>query len=193
MEHQRPATASADRRAHVRQRDRAMDDDAWIRAGLRAAPFAAVATVVDGQPFVNTNTFVFDEARRAIYFHTASRGRTRSNVEPASRVCFSVSEMGRLITADRAFSMSIEYAGVTVFGTAYIVTDRDEEEAAMRLLLGKYFGHLDYGIDYAAITDEEFARSSVYRIDIEAWSGKRKFIPDDTPGAFAPPRERWWT
>ena len=168
----------------VRRADRAVDDDAWIAETLRTAPFAALATVADGQPFINNNLFAFDEAAHAIYMHTAALGRTRSNVEAEARCCFSVSQMGRLLPHETALGMSVEYASVVVHGCAQVVADETEAKRALQLLLEKYFAHLEYGKDYRAIQPEELARTAVYRIEIEEWSGKRKQVADDFPGAF---------
>lgn len=174
----------------VRRRDRAVEDDAWIRALLHRAPFGVLATIHDGQPFINSNLFVYDEAADAIYMHTAQVGRTRANIEAEARVCFSVSEMGRLLPAPVALEFSIEYAGVAVFGSAMIIADPDEATRALQLLLDKYFPHLRPGADYRPIAAEELERTAVYRIRIEEWSGKKKEVAADFPGAFtygAPP------
>jgi nitroimidazol reductase NimA-like FMN-containing flavoprotein (pyridoxamine 5'-phosphate oxidase superfamily) len=116
--------------------------------------------------------------------HTARLGRTRSNVEADERVCFSVAEMGRLLPADEALEFSVEYSGVVVFGSAYVVGEDTEARYGLQLLLDKYFPHLKPERDYRPIVDEELKRTSVYRIDIESWSGKRKKVDDDFPGAF---------
>jgi uncharacterized protein len=171
----------------VRRADRAMHDDAWIAEMLHRAPIGYLATVHDGQPFINSNLFVYDEDAHAIYMHTARVGRTRANVEAeeaAARACFTVSEMGRLLPADEALEFSVEYAGVVTFGTAQIIADAAEQERALQLLLNKYFPHLKPGEHYRPIAPEELVRTSVYRIDIESWSGKRKKAEDDFPGAF---------
>ena len=168
----------------VRRKDRAVEDEAWIRAMLHRVPFGTLATVHDGQPFINTNLFAFDEAANVIYMHTANVGRTRANVEADERVCFSVSKMGRLLPADTALEFSVEYAGVVVFGRAAIVDDQEEARHALQLLLDKYFAHLRPGQDYRPITLEELARTAVYRISIEHWSGKKKEVSADFPGAF---------
>jgi nitroimidazol reductase NimA-like FMN-containing flavoprotein (pyridoxamine 5'-phosphate oxidase superfamily) len=168
----------------VRRTDRAVTDEAWIRAFLKQVPFGALATVLDGQPFINSNLFVYDETRHVIYMHTAKVGRTRANIEVTQRVCFSISEIGRLLPADEALEFSVEYRGVTVFGTAAVVTDPVEAEYGLRLLLDKYFPHLFPGKDYRPITSEELQRTGVYRIDIEQWSGKQKKVAADFPGAF---------
>jgi hypothetical protein len=168
----------------VRRTDRAVEDGDWIRDFLRRAPVGTLATVHDGQPFINTNLFVYDEAANAIYMHTARVGRTRANVEADERVCFAVSEMGRLLPADEALEFSVEYAGVVVFGCARVVEEDDEARRALQLLLDKYAPHLKPGRDYRPIIDAELARTAVYRIRIDNWSGKRKQAAPDFPGAF---------
>jgi nitroimidazol reductase NimA-like FMN-containing flavoprotein (pyridoxamine 5'-phosphate oxidase superfamily) len=173
-----------DNLAQPRRRDRAVTDEAWLRDFLRRAPFGTLATVRDGQPFLNMNLFVFDEARHAIYLHTARTGRTRDNVEADERVCFGASSMGRLLPASTALHFSVEYSGVTVFGRAAIVTDQDEARDALQQLLDKYAPHLRPGRDYRPITAEELAQTAVYRITIEQWGGKQKVAPADFPGAF---------
>jgi nitroimidazol reductase NimA-like FMN-containing flavoprotein (pyridoxamine 5'-phosphate oxidase superfamily) len=143
-----------------------------------------LATMRDGQPFVNMNLFVYDEAAHALYLHTARAGRTRDNVEAEERVCFGVAEMGRLLPAPTALHFSVEYAGVVVFGRARIVADETEAGRALQQLLDKYAPHLRPGRDYRAIQPEELAATSVYRIEIDQWSGKQKVAPADHPGAF---------
>lgn len=170
--------------AEVRRRDRAVEDDAWIRDYLRRAPVGVLATVHDGQPFINSNLFVYDEARHCLYMHTARVGRTRSNVDQNESCCFSVFEMGRLLPAEEALKFSVEYSGVTVFGSVWVVWDEEEAREALQLLLDKYAPHLLPGRDYRPTTAEELKRTAVYRIAIDSWSGKKKQVADDYPGAF---------
>ena len=42
-------------------------------------------------------------------------------------------------------------------------------------LLQKYFGEMDSGKDYRPITNNEMKQTSVYRIKIDHWSGKRNW------------------
>jgi nitroimidazol reductase NimA-like FMN-containing flavoprotein (pyridoxamine 5'-phosphate oxidase superfamily) len=172
-------------RTTVRRRDRAVDDDAWIRALLHRAPVGSLAMAgADNQPFLNLNLFAYDEARAAIYMHTARLSSTRAAVEDNSRVCFGVMEMGRLLPADRAKNFSVEYASVVVFGRGRIVEDSSEAEYALQCLMTKYAPHLQPGLDYQPSSDEERLITSVYCITIEEWSGKTKVAPDDFPGVF---------
>lgn len=170
--------------SHVRRQDRAVEDDAWITAFLQRTPVGILATASGGQPFINSNLFAYDAAAHVIYMHTARVGRTRANIEADGRVCFHVYKMGRLLPADTALEFSVEYGGVTVFGRGRVVEDPAEARHGLQLLLDKYFSHLHSGEHYRPITDEELARTAVYRIEIDAWSGKRKAVEEEFPGAF---------
>jgi nitroimidazol reductase NimA-like FMN-containing flavoprotein (pyridoxamine 5'-phosphate oxidase superfamily) len=171
-------------RTAMRRQDRAVDEAAWIRRFLHTAPAGMLATADGDQPFLHMNLFVYDEDAGAIYLHTARTGRTPDNLAANPRVCFGVMEMGRLLPADTALEFSVEYAGVMVFGRVTVVTDEAEAARALQLLLDKYAPHLTAGEDYRPPIPSEIRRTGVFRLDIEEWSGKKKEVPADFPGAF---------
>jgi uncharacterized protein len=166
-----------------RRQDRATDDD-WIRAFLRRSPFGMLATQWQEQPFLKPVLFAYDQAAHAIYIHGALEGRMRTNLEANLRVCFSVAEMGRLLPADTAMEFGVEYASAVVFGRAVVISDPDEATRGLQLILDKYFPHMKPGQDYRPIIPEELNITAVYRIDIQAWSGKEEVAKEDFPGAF---------
>lgn len=168
----------------IRRKDRAIENENWIKTFLQKAPFGAFAMVSNGRPMVNSNIFCYDEEAHAIYFHTASEGRTRSNLEKEQAVCFSISEMGRLLPAERALNFSVEYSGVTVFGNARVIEDQEEAQFLLQKICDKYFPHLKPEIDYATPSPEELKRTTVYKMTIDQWSGKEKKVEPDFPGAF---------
>jgi len=167
----------------LRRSDRSRDEE-WIRAFIKRAPFGVMATSYEGQPFINTRQFVYDETAHAIYLHGSKVGRTPANITVNDRVCFSVSEMGRLLPADEAVEVSVEFAGAVIFGRVSIVEDRTEAQHGLQLLMDKYFPHLHPEKDYRPISDQDIRITAVFRIDIESWSGKEKKVADDFPGAF---------
>ena len=172
----------------VRRRDRAVEDDAWIAGFLHTAPYGALATVHDGRPFLNSNLFAYDAEAHALYFHTAKVGRTQANVaaggEDGVPACFSAFRMGRLLPADTALEFSVEYEGVVAFGPLRLIKDAAAKTTALQLILDKYAPHLRPGAHYRPTTADELRRTAVFRLDVEAWSGKRKEAPPDFPGAF---------
>ncbi len=63
--------------------------------------------------------------------------------------------------------------------------DDDEEKCrALALLMDKYAPHLKPERDYRPPNQEELDRTSVFRIDIESWSGKKNETEADFPAAY---------
>ena len=170
--------------AQVKRKDRAVEDEAWIRAMLHRAAIGIMATANADQPYITARHFVFDETAGAIYMHGALAGRTRADVESNPRVCFSVNEIGRQLPAPAAAGMGSEYASVVLFGRASVVADEAEALRALQWLVEKYFAHLESGKDYRALEPKDLTGVAVYRIEIEEWSGKRRQAAEDFPGAF---------
>ncbi len=168
----------------MRRDDREVKDEGWIREMLTHAPYGSLATCREGQPFLHTSLFAYDERSQAIYLHAAQEGRKRFNIEANPRVCFSVSRMGRLLPGNTAMEFGVEYASVVVFGKAVIVDDLEEARRGLQMLLDKYFSAMKSGEDYRPIQPEELSQTCVYRIDIEQWSGKQETARPDHPGAF---------
>lgn len=165
------------------RKDRAKDD-AWIKEYLKKVPFGTLATEFEGQPFIKPTLFVYTEEENAIYFHGALAGRMRTNLEANPRVSFCVAEMGRLLPADSAMEFGNEYASAVVFGRVELVTEPGQARHGLQMLLDRYFPHKKPGVDYREIIQEELNITAVYRLRIEAWSGKEEKARDDFPGAF---------
>jgi nitroimidazol reductase NimA-like FMN-containing flavoprotein (pyridoxamine 5'-phosphate oxidase superfamily) len=163
-----------DPRTKVRRADRQIEAPEKIQALLEAGRVGFIATSVNDQPYINSNLYWYDRQSDRVYFHTAKEGRTRTNILANPSVCFSIGEMGRLLPADTALEFSVEYSSVVIFGKGRVVDDLGEAEYGLQGLLDKYFPELEPGEDYRPITKEELERTSVFAIDIESWSGKKK-------------------
>ncbi|MFC1660577.1 pyridoxamine 5'-phosphate oxidase family protein [Gemmatimonadota bacterium] len=184
---------------HPRRKDRSKDE-AWIRGFLHRSGAAVLSTVRDGRPYPIPILFAYDQDREAIYLHSGKGARTRANLEagsagsgedgepagkgvgaPVALICF---EMGRLLPADEALEFGVEYASVVVSGRGAVVGDEDEAEHGLHLIMEKYAPHLRPGRDYRPIAPSEVKRTSVFRLEIQAWSGKQRAAETDFPGAY---------
>jgi nitroimidazol reductase NimA-like FMN-containing flavoprotein (pyridoxamine 5'-phosphate oxidase superfamily) len=168
-------------------------EDEWIRAFLRKAKVGHIATARDDQPFLNPSTFWFDEAKHQIIFHSNVTGRTRSNLESNSRVCFEAFELGKMLPSNVALEFSLQFRSVVLFGTTRILTDPDETRRVMYGLIQKYFPAMSAGHEYREITDKELKHTSVYAIKIEEWSGKENWKDRaDQSNEWTPLAEEWF-
>ncbi len=163
-----------DPRVKVRRTDREIAAQEEILALLKRGSFGFIATAIEDQPFLNPNLYWYDERTHCIYFHTAIEGQTRTNIQENPKVCFSVAEMGRLLPADTALEFSNEYASVIAFGRCKLLESEEQKEYALQGLLNKYFPELKPDVDYRGITSAELERTSVFAIEVESWSGKKK-------------------
>jgi nitroimidazol reductase NimA-like FMN-containing flavoprotein (pyridoxamine 5'-phosphate oxidase superfamily) len=168
-------------------------DDAWIREFLKTAKVGHVATSVDGQPFINTSTFWYDESGHQIVFHSNIAGRIRSNVEYNSKVSFEASVLGQMLPSNVALEFSLQFRSVVAFGTARLVTDPDEMRRLLSGLINKYFPELKPGQEYREINEKELRATSVYAIKIEEWSGKENWEERaDQSDEWQPLDEKWF-
>lgn len=64
-----------------------------------------------------------------------------------------------------------------VFGSVRILEDTEEKRAALYGLIAKYFPSMQPGREFRPIADKELARTSVFALEIESWSGKESWQP----------------
>ena len=148
---------------------------------------------MDGQPFINTSTFWYDEAGHQIVFHSNLAGRIRSNVEYNSKVSFEASVLGQMLPSNVALEFSLQYRSVVAFGTAQVVTDPEEARRLLYGLISKYFPTLKPGQEYREITEKELRATSVYVIKVEEWSGKENWEERaDQSDEWQPLDEKWF-
>jgi len=171
----------------IRCKKNAVQDEAWIKAFLRQAPYGILATSFQDQPFVSVKLFVYDEPRHALYLHSAQQGRAPDNLRLNPRVCFTAVQMGRFLPGRQARDFGVEYASVVVFGQALLLTDQAEMIEALQMIMDKYAPHLHPGVDYPVIAPAELHGAAVYRVEILGWSGKHATAPADFPGAYEYP------
>lgn len=170
----------------VRLSPRAVEDDEWIAEFLTQQPTCVVGLVDDGSPYVVNQLFVFDPGEHAIYLHGANTGRTRSIVERSGspEVCLTVSRMGRLLPAEKPVDFDVEYASVVVYGDVGLVDGSEQKRRALELLMEKFAPHMTPGDEYNPIAESSIDRTSVYRIDIDRWSGKQNETGSDFADAY---------
>lgn len=169
---------------NMRRQDRAKDDT-WIKPFITAAPAGQLAVVHESRPYIITNTYAYVPDRHCLYIHTARHGFLRTIAETETHsACFTVAEIGRFLPADTMKELSVEFSSAVLFGNLSVVESQKECRQGLEMLAAKYFPHLEVDKDIRALTPTEVKETTVYRFDIEHWTGKAKHEQDDFPGAF---------
>ena len=150
-------------------------DDAWIGRFLSEVEAGYVATRWDEIPFITPVTFWYDPERHRVVFHTNITGRLRTNAQRHAPACFAAARHGRLLPSNAALEFSIQYESVVAFGDLEIVEDPADQREALYGLIARYFPGMAAGEHYRPIQAEELARTSVFSMNIERWSGKRNW------------------
>ncbi|MBZ9749534.1 pyridoxamine 5'-phosphate oxidase family protein [Deinococcus sp. HMF7604] len=155
-------------------------DDAWIEALLTRAPLGRVATVYQDEtgqvwPFVTPLAFAYRPESLDLVYHTNVVGRLRANTAQGHPATFEVSEIGALLPSTSPLELSVQYRSVIVFGQARVLTDPEEARAALTTLSERVFPGLRIGQHTRPILDSDLARTAVYALSIERWSGKENW------------------
>ena len=170
-------------------------EDDWIKALLLRVPVGRVATVWQGEdgeafPFITPLAFAYRPEQHDIVYHTNIVGRLRANTGQGHATTFEASEIGALLPSNSPLELSVQYRSVIVFGTAHLISDPAEKEAALTTLSERVFPDLKIGQHTRPMTPEDLKRTSVYTLKISHWSGKENWaaqaIQEDGWPALAP-------
>jgi uncharacterized protein len=92
-----------------------------------------VAFVVDGQPYAIPTSY--GRAGETLYIHGSAASRMLRSLSGGIPVCVTVTLIDGLVLARSAFSHSINYRSVMIFGTAMIVDGTGEKASALRAFM----------------------------------------------------------
>lgn len=174
-------------RTQVRRRaQRASYDRAIVHAILDEALIGSLATIIDGEPFVQPMIHARDG--EDIILHGSGGNRMLAALEAGSRTCLSVSIIDGLLLGRSVPDHSFQYRSVSIHGVARPVTDAAEKRARMRVV----FDHIiKRRWETLPPVDEDYlATVKVLILPLAECVAKVNVgLPADTPGE--PPNAVW--
>jgi uncharacterized protein len=151
---------------------------------LDEALICHVAFVVSGQPVVVPTLFA--RVDETLYIHGSAIGRMLRTLAAGVEVCVNVTLLDGLVFARSAFSHSMNYRSVSVFGTAREVTDAAEKIRALAATVE----HVARGRwnDARQPNVKELAATTVVAVPLKEGSAKiRTGGPKDAEADYALP------
>ncbi|WP_024506096.1 pyridoxamine 5'-phosphate oxidase family protein [Bradyrhizobium sp. ARR65] len=160
-----------------RRHDRGFYDVETVHALLDSAVLCHVAYVIDGQPFC-TPTLYWREGSR-LYWHGSSASRMLRNLSEGEPACLTVTHLDSLVLARCGFNHSADYRSVMAFGRARLVSDPEEKERALVMMVDRFFPGRTAQLRQS--TQQEIKATAVVTMEIERASAKirSKGVADD--------------
>ncbi len=167
------------RTAPTRNPDRVSYDRAAVHAVLDEAVVCHVGFVVDGRPVVLPQLHA--RVGDVLYLHGSTGARAlRTARGEGLDVCVTVTLLDGLVLARSAFHHSVNYRSVVAHGTAVLVDDPAEQDAALTALVESVAPGRSSGT--RAPTRKELAATAVLHLDLTEVSLKaRQGPPHDDP------------
>jgi nitroimidazol reductase NimA-like FMN-containing flavoprotein (pyridoxamine 5'-phosphate oxidase superfamily) len=168
----------------IRRSDRAAYDRASVHAVLDDGMVAHLGFIDEGRPIVLP--MIYGRLDDTVYVHGAKAARFAEALGGGVPVCLTVTLLDGIVVARSAFHMSANYRSAVLHGTATLVIDAAEAEAALtaitdHMLPGRWS-------ESRPMTLKELRATSVLRVDVEAASVKsRRGLPVDDAEDYALP------
>ncbi|HYJ69259.1 MAG TPA: pyridoxamine 5'-phosphate oxidase family protein [Nocardioidaceae bacterium] len=181
-----------DRTSLRRVRERAESDRAALHNVLTTGLMCHFGVVVDGSPLVFPTVYGFDpdgpDRDGTLYLHGSVAARSLL-AAPDTSICVTVTLIDGLVLARSAFHHSMNYRSAMIVGTPRIVTDADERDRALTIIVNHVVP--DRADTLRAHTRKELAATRVlalplHEASVKARSGDVNDEPEDIrPGAWA--------
>ncbi len=154
----------------MRRTDRRVADPLEIDRILRTGRYVTVGLAREGEPYVVTLSYGFDDVERRLYFHVAHEGMKLDIIAENPRACATVVLDGGYTTGE----CEHPFESIVMRGTMRVVDDAEEKLHAIRTLVN----HLeDEPAEYWASRSWELEqRLGGFRalaLDIESFDAKR--------------------
>jgi nitroimidazol reductase NimA-like FMN-containing flavoprotein (pyridoxamine 5'-phosphate oxidase superfamily) len=101
------------------------------------AALCHVSYVLEGQPYCTPTLFWRENTR--LYWHGSSASRMLRNLSDGQSACLTVTHLDSLVLARSGFDHSVDYRSVMAFGHARLVTDPEEKQSALVMMVDRFF------------------------------------------------------
>jgi nitroimidazol reductase NimA-like FMN-containing flavoprotein (pyridoxamine 5'-phosphate oxidase superfamily) len=161
-----------DEKFHVqRQSEREFQDRVSINALLDSQYVAHVGFIDPdiNAPFVIPMGFARDENR--ILIHGSTGSRIMMAIAKGIDLCVTVTQLNAIVVARSAFSSSMNYESVMIFGKARVLKEDEKEVALERITTKLVPGLWEYG---RAMTKKESAATMIVELSLDKISAKAR-------------------
>lgn len=159
----------------MRKREREITDIQEIRSILDNCKILHLGLSDDGQPYVVPLNFgyIFEDEALIFYLHGATEGYKYDIIRKNPRVSFAMECDAIPFEGKVACQYGMAYRSIMGMGKAEIVTDTEEKQLGMSILMKSQTGK-----DFT-FNEKLVSIVNVIKITVERYSAKRRPLPED--------------
>lgn len=153
----------------MRRQERAVTDRSDLERILNRCRVCRVAVIAEDVPYVVPMNFGWEwqEETLCLYVHGAGEGRLRTALRKCPTVCVEMDIEGAVKTGEKACNWSIHYESIIGQGAATFVSNREEKQHGLILLMENLSGHRNWNF-----TSAQLDAVTVLKIRLTDVSGK---------------------
>jgi nitroimidazol reductase NimA-like FMN-containing flavoprotein (pyridoxamine 5'-phosphate oxidase superfamily) len=152
---------------HLRRIEKDMPGRADQLSVLRGQEYLSLALCHNGEPYLVSLNYVYDEAQNRFYVHSATEGRKVACLRANPRVFGQVVENRGYIRGQ----CSQSYRSVMFWARAVFVDDQQEKRESLAAMIDRY--EPDPAPLKARLLAGDLSTVLVVRLDVESMSGKQ--------------------
>lgn len=118
----------------------------------------------NGYPYTVPVSYVYEEGK--LFFHCATEGHKLDSIKKDDKVTFTIIEKDEIVQEE----FTSYFRSVSIFGKARILTDDNEKEHALELIINKYSP--DFAKERLKRLKDDANRTCLVEIKIEHMTGK---------------------
>jgi nitroimidazol reductase NimA-like FMN-containing flavoprotein (pyridoxamine 5'-phosphate oxidase superfamily) len=154
----------------MRKKEREITDLHKIESIISGSDACHIAFANENIPYIVTMNFGYRNGDlKSLFFHCANEGRKLDMIRKNNYVCFTVDTDHAIYKSEQGCNWGMKYSSVVGYGRIYIITDNDEKQEGLDLIMAHYGGKGGYVYD-----EKILSQTSILRLEISEMTGKRK-------------------
>jgi nitroimidazol reductase NimA-like FMN-containing flavoprotein (pyridoxamine 5'-phosphate oxidase superfamily) len=154
---------------HMNRKEKEITEQKVLTGILNRGKFSSIALCREGEPYIVTLNYGYDQDRNALYFHCAAKGLKMDFVEANPTACATVIEdLGYKIG-----ECEHAYRSVVLWGRMHIVKELKEKKHAIDVLLAHLEDDPQLVKEKSIKSEEMYEKVGILRLDIEEMTGKQ--------------------
>lgn len=150
----------------IRRAEKEITNRREIDSILQKATVCRIGFIDHETPYIVPLNFGY--SNNCLYFHSAPEGRKIELLKKNPLICFEVDVHHELITTGFPCQWSMNYESVIGYGTACFITDVEQKQKALHIIIDHYSPGSSY-----VFPEKKLKEVTVIKIEINQMTGKK--------------------